>query len=92
MAPIENEDLNEEFDIDITADELLEGSSRGQKNAEAKEFITNNLKDRMMPSKEFFELAEAQGIRNKTLRNAMKEMNVQTIKDGDKWYKALPAD
>ena len=79
-------------EYDITADELLEGSSRGQKNSEAKEFISNTLKDGMMPSKEFFELAEAQGIRERTLRYAMKEMNVQTIKDGDKWYKALPAD
>lgn len=79
-------------EYDITADELLEGSSRGQKNSEAKEFISNTLKDKMIPSKEFFELAEAQGIRERTLRYAMKEMNVQTIKDGDKWYKALPAD
>ena len=77
-------------EYDITPDELLSGSSRGKKSREATEFLKKKLADGMKASKELYDEAEAEGIRNKTLRNAMKELHTEAIKDGDRWYTALP--
>lgn len=79
-------------EYDITPDELLSGSSRGKKSKEATDFLKKKLADGMKASKELYEEAEAEGIRNKTLRNAMKELHTEAIKDGDRWYTALPED
>jgi RecA-family ATPase len=79
-------------EYDITVDELLTGSTRGEKTNVAKEFLLEKLEDGMMPSSDLYDEAMAQGIKKKTLRNAMKELNTRAIKDGDKWYTALPAD
>ncbi len=79
-------------EYDITPDELLSGSSRGKKTKEATEFLKRKLEDGMMPSKELYDEAEAEGIRKKTLRNAMADLHTEAIRDGDKWYTALPAD
>ena len=79
-------------EYDITPDELLSGSSRGKKSREATEFLKKKLADGMKASKELYDEAEAEGIRNKTLRNAMKELHTEAIKDGDRWYTALPDD
>ena len=79
-------------EYDITPDELLSGSSRGKKTKEATEFLKRRLADGMMPSKNLYEEAEAEGIRKKTLRNAMADLHTEAIKDGDKWYTALPED
>ena len=76
-------------EYDITPDELLSGSSRGKKSKEAAEFLKKKLADGMRASKELYDEAEAEGIRNKTLRNAMKELHTEAIKDGDRWYTAL---
>ncbi len=79
-------------EYDITVDELLTGSTRGEKTNVAKEFLLEKLEDGMMPSSDLYDEAMAQGIKKRTLRNAMKELNTRAIKDGDKWYTALPAD
>lgn len=79
-------------EYDITPDELLSGSSRGKKTKEATEFLKRKLEGGMMPSKNLYEEAEAEGIRKKTLRNAMADLHTEAIRDGDKWYTALPED
>lgn len=79
-------------EYDITADELLSGSSKGKKIEEAKGFLEKELAEGMMPSTELYEKAEAHGIRKKTLRNAMNELKTEAVRDGDKWYTALPAE
>lgn len=74
----------------ITADELLSGSSKGRKLEQAKDFLKDELNDNMVPSTELKEKAAARGIKEKTLRNAEKDLGVVAKKTGDHWSKLLP--
>ena len=75
---------------EITAEELLSGTSAGRKIDEAKDFLRDVLSDRMIPSAELKQMAADRGIKEKTLRNAQKELQTMAIKDGDRWYTGLP--
>ena len=77
-------------EYEITAEELLSGSSNGRKIDKAKEFLKEVLDDKMVPSTELKEMAAARGIKEKTLRNAQKELGTVPVKDGDRWYTSLP--
>ena len=44
----------------------------------------------MIPSTELKEVAAARWIKEKTLRNAQKELGTVPVKDGDRWYTSLP--
>ncbi len=77
-------------EYEITAEELLSGSSNGRKIDKAKEFLKEALDDKMIPSTELKEMAAARGIKEKTLRNAQKELGTVPVKDGDRWYTSLP--
>ena len=81
-----------EGECDVTADELLSNAQKkGYKRDDAMEFIIDQLSEQMLPSKELYARAERAGISNKTLRNAMKELGTESIKDGDRWYVGLPS-
>ena len=59
---------------DISADELLSGSSRGHKMRAAQDFLKEILADGAVPQTEIETAAEKAGIKPKTLRNARYEL------------------
>lgn len=71
---------------DISVEELLSGDSRGQKTKDAKAFLTDILSDGQKSSKEIEELAMDKGIKKKTLNNAKREMNIDSVKIGSQWF------
>lgn len=73
-------------EYDISADDLLSGDTRGQKSRMAKEFLLEILSDGGMAQKKIEEEAEKKGIRKKTLRNAKKELEIDSVKQGNQWY------
>lgn len=76
-------------EYDINVDDLLSGDCRGQKSKSAKEFLKEILADGQMACKDIEEEAKDRGIRKKTLWNAKKELNVDSIKIGNQWYWTL---
>ncbi len=71
-------------EYDISADDLLSGSNRGQKTSEAKEFLKEILESSAVTQKEIAEEAENQGIKSKTLWNAKLELKIESYKIGNK--------
>ena len=80
-----------EGECEVDVDDLLSDfPKKGHKQAEAIDFLYEQLSEQMMPSKELYENAASRGISQKTLRNAMKEVGTQSAKEGDRWYVGLP--
>lgn len=77
---------------DISADELLSGSSRGHKMRAAQDFLKEILADGAVPQTEIETAAEKAGIKPKTLRNARYELGVVSSKVGRQWMWALPEE
>ena len=77
-------------EYDISADELLNGDGRGQKSRKAKEFLLEILAKGGMTQKKIAEEAEARGIKSKTLWNAKRELEIDSVKRGKQWYWMLP--
>ena len=77
-------------EYDISADELLNGDGRGQKGRKAKEFLLEILANGGMTQKKIAEEAEARGIKSKTLWNAKRELEIDSVKRGKQWYWMLP--
>ena len=77
-------------EYDISADELLNGDGRGQKSRKAKEFLLEILANGGMTQKKIAEEAEARGIKSKTLWNAKRELEIDSVKRGNQWYWMLP--
>ena len=75
---------------DISADELLSGSSRGHKLREAQDFLKEILADGAVSQTEIETAAEEAGIKPKTLRNARYELGVVSSKVGRQWLWAMP--
>ena len=75
---------------DISADELLSGSSRGHKMRTAQDFLKEILAGGAVPQTEIETAAEQAGIKPKTLRNARYELGVVSSKVGRQWVWALP--
>ena len=73
-------------EYDITADDLLSGDSRGQKGKHAKDFLMEILEEGAVSQKKISEEAEKRGIKKKTLWNAKKELNIDSIKIGTQWF------
>lgn len=73
-------------EYDINVDDLLSGEGRGQKSKNAKEFLKEILAHGQVACKDIEEEAQARGIRKKTLWNAKKELDVDSIKLGNQWY------
>lgn len=72
-------------EYDISADDLLLGTAKGTKQKAAMEFLENLLAGGKMPQTKIAELADEQGISNKTLRNAKKALGIQAVKAGKQW-------
>lgn len=79
-------------EYDIGADDLLNGSSRGQKIKEAKEFLLEILAEGTVEQNMVIQEAEKRGIKGKTLWNAKKALGVQSIKPGGHWSWELPEE
>ena len=77
---------------DISADELLSGSSRGHKMRAAQDFLKGVLTDGAVPQTEIEAAAEQVGIKPKTLRNARYELGIVSSKVGRQWVWALPEE
>ena len=80
-----------EGECEVDVDELMSDlPKKGRKQAEAIDFLYEQLSERRIPSSELYENAASRGISQKTLRNAMKELGTQSAKEGDRWYVGLP--
>lgn len=77
---------------DISADELLSGSSRGHKMRAAQDFLKEILANGAVPQTEIETAAEKAGIKPKTLRNARYELGIVSSKVGRQWVWALPEE
>lgn len=79
-------------EYDISADDLLSGDNRGQKIHEAKEFLKEILVSGSVAQTKVAEEAESRGIKKKTLWNAKKELEIESVKIGKKDYDDLEKD
>ena len=77
-------------EYDISADDLLSGENRGQKIHAAKEFLKEILVSGSMAQTKVAEEAESRGIKKKTLWNAKKELEIDSVKIGNQWFWMLP--
>lgn len=77
-------------EYDISADDLLSGDNRGQKIHEAKEFLKEILVSGSVAQTKVAEEAESRGIKKKTLWNAEKELEIESVKIGNQWFWMLP--
>ena len=77
-------------EYDISADDLLSGDNRGQKVHEAKEFLKEILVSGSVAQTKVAEEAESRGIKKKTLWNAKKELEIESVKIGNQWFWTLP--
>lgn len=78
--------------VTITADEALAPHRDASPRDEAKEFLREELADGSLPAKEVFERAKANGIADKTVRRAAKNLGVVKRKAGlGGWEWSLPA-
>ena len=72
------------------AEHAEETESRSAKD-DAREFIENYLAGGCMPSDALMEAARRAGHKPATVRRAMKDLQVQSDKDGlGMWFKSLP--
>ncbi len=71
---------------DITVEELLSGTSKGEKTKDAKSFLLEILADGQKSCNEIMDAAKEKGIKKKTLWNAKKELNIDSVKVGSQWY------
>ena len=75
----------------VTADELLtERRDGGEALKKGKEFLQEKLKAGPAAASELESEAKAVGINETTLRRAKKAIDVESNKQGDKWYWRLP--
>ena len=77
-------------EYDISADDLLSGDNRGQKIHAAKEFLQEFLASGSVAQTKVAEEAEIRGIKKKTLWNAKKELEIDSVKIGNQWFWMLP--
>ncbi len=77
-------------EYDISADDLLSGDNRGQKIHAAKEFLKEVLAFGSVAQTKVAEEAESRGIKKKTLWNAKKELEIDSVKIGNQWFWMLP--
>lgn len=77
-------------EYDISADDLLSGDNRGQKIHAAKEFLKEILASGSVAQTKVAEEAERRRIKKKTLWNAKKELEIDSVKIGNQWFWMLP--
>ena len=77
-------------EYDISADDLLSGDNRGQKIHAAKEFFKEILASGSVAQTKVAEEAESRRIKKKTLWNAKKELEIDSVNIGNQWFWMLP--
>ena len=77
-------------EYDISADDLLSGDNRGLKIHAAKEFLKEILASGSVAQTKVAEEAESRRIKKKTLWNAKKELEIDSVKIGNQWFWMLP--
>jgi len=77
-------------EYDISVDDLLSGDNRGKKIHAAKEFLQEVLASGSVAQTKVAEEAESRGIKKKTLWNAKKELEINSVKIGNQWFWMLP--
>ena len=77
-------------EYDINVNDLLSGDNRGQKIHAAKKFLQEILSTGSVPQTKVAEEAESRGIKKKTLWNAKKELEIDSVKIGNQWFWILP--
>ena len=85
----------EEGAITTSADEALTGLTRSPAKAEAKDWLTEMLGNGPLTAAEIWEKAKADGLCERTLKSAKKELRVITEKSGGKgtpWIWRLPEE
>ena len=65
---------------------LLSWASKGEKTKDAKSFLLEILADGQKSCNEIMDAAKEKGIKKKTLWNAKKELNIDSVKVGSQWY------
>lgn len=73
-------------EVDVTVDELMAGECKSSRLQEAESFLQEILQDGELPATEIYSMAEKEGIKQKTLRNAKNKMGVVVVKKNNKWY------
>ena len=77
-------------EYDISADDLLSGDNRGHKIHAAHEFLKEILASGSVAQTKVAEEAESRRIKKKTLWNAKKELEIDSVKIGNQWFWMLP--
>ena len=75
--------------ISVPMNFLME-TAEGRKSRKAKEFLLEILANGGMTQKKIAEEAETRGIKSKTLWNAKRELEIDSVKRGKQWYWMLP--
>lgn len=75
---------------DISADDLLNNNTKNFKFTDAKKFLLETLEQGPMQQSLVESKANYLGIKEKTLRNAKKELNICSVKNDDRWFWCLP--
>ena len=76
--------------VDLNSALELSGDNRGQKIHAAKEFLQEVLASGSVAQTKVAEEAESRGIKKKTLWNAKKELEIDSVKIGNQWFWMLP--
>ena len=69
---------------------VVTGASKGIGYAVAKEFLKEVLASGSVAQTKVAEEAESRGIKKKTLWNAKKELEIDSVKIGNQWFWMLP--
>lgn len=77
-------------ECDISADDLLSNTCSYLKINDAKSFLKEILKEGSLAQAAVLAEAQQRGIKEKTLRNAKKELNIKSEKIIGHWYWGLP--
>ncbi len=75
--------------ISVPMNFLME-MAEDRKARKAKEFLLEILANGGMAQKKIAEEAEGRGIKGKTLWNAKRELEIDSVKRGKQWYWMLP--
>ena len=80
-------------DYDITIDEVMNGKPKTETQlAKARRLIENALRNGVVLAVEMEELAEENGISQKTFNRAKTELGVISVKRGGQWYWDMPIE
>jgi hypothetical protein len=79
--------------IEVTATEAMQaaGGQSGYARRDAREFLLNRLEAGPVNADDILEEAKHNGISQKTLKRAKKDLNIRSVRGEDNWFWELPA-